>query len=369
PAAVSGQRIGPVFVFPGQGGQWARMGRGLLAASPVFAAAVDECERALAPFVDWSLREVLRAEPGAPPMAGGGARVDVVQPVLWAVMVSLARLWTEAGVEPSAVVGHSQGEIAAACVAGALSLEDGARVVALRSRLLRDLAGPGAMAVVGLEADRTAEFAAPWAGRIGVAAVNGPESTVVSGDADAVGELLSAADRDGVHARRVDVDYASHSAHVERIRDELRTGLSGIRPREGDIPLRTTVAPATEWSSGSLPERSPMVGTTLGPDHWYRNLRHPVLLAPVVAALGERGAAFVEVSPHPVLTAAIERTLEETGLDDRAVIGTLKRGEDGPTRMWTALAEAHCRGVAVDWARALGTTGRRAHVDLPTYPF
>ncbi|MFI6575112.1 SDR family NAD(P)-dependent oxidoreductase [Nocardiopsis sp. NPDC050513] len=365
----SGRRTAPVFVFPGQGGQWAGMAQGLLDSSPVFAEAVAECERALNPFVDWSLSAVLAGRPGAPAVFGEDARVDLVQPALWAVMVSLARVWRSAGVEPSAVVGHSQGEIAAACVAGVLTLEDGARVVALRSRLLRELAGYGGMAVVAADADRTAGIVAPWAGRIGVAAVNGPESTVVSGEADAIGELLAAAERDGVHVRRIDVDYASHSAHVERVRDELLAGLARLRPRAGEIPLHTTVAPSPTWSAAAPgPGRSPVEGVDLDADHWYRNLRHPVLLAPVVADLAEHGGVFVEISPHPLLTAAIDQTLEEAGRSDRAVLGTLRRGEDGTTRLWTALAEAHCQGVAVDWARALGDADR-ARFDLPTYPF
>ncbi|MBL7518180.1 type I polyketide synthase, partial [Frankia sp. CNm7] len=149
PALVRGHAEEPgrtVFVFPGQGSQWAGMAVQLLERSPVFAERLGACEDALAPYVDWSLRQVLR----------GGAdleRVDVVQPALWAVMVSLAALWRSHGVEPDAVIGHSQGEIAAACVAGALSLDDGARVVALRSQAIRDIAGNGGMASVPLPAD------------------------------------------------------------------------------------------------------------------------------------------------------------------------------------------------------------------------
>ncbi|KAB7840412.1 acyltransferase domain-containing protein, partial [Streptomyces mobaraensis] len=142
--------------------------------SPVFAARIAECERALSPYVDWSLVEVLR---------GDGAelsRVEVVQPVLWAVMVSLAAVWAEYGVKPAAVIGHSQGEMAAACVAGALSLEDAARVVAVRSDALRRLAGRGAMASLGVGREVAEEFIDGYAG-VGVAAVNGPSSTVISG--------------------------------------------------------------------------------------------------------------------------------------------------------------------------------------------
>jgi acyl transferase domain-containing protein/NADPH:quinone reductase-like Zn-dependent oxidoreductase/NADP-dependent 3-hydroxy acid dehydrogenase YdfG len=366
----AGRVASTVFVFPGQGGQWAGMAQGLLESCPVFAEAVDACEAALAPFVDWSLTAVLRGDPGAPAVVGAEATVDVVQPVLWAVMVSLARVWEAAGVVPTAVVGHSQGEIAAACVAGALSLEDGARVVAVRSGLLRDLAGHGGMAAVAVGPDRAVDMIAPWKGRIGVAAVNGPASTVLSGDDEAVAELVATCEREGVHVRRVDVDYASHSSHVERIRADLRSALADIRPRTARLPIHSTVAPSTEWSPGASPVGERMEGTEFDADYWYRNLRHPVLLTPVIDELARRPGAFVEIGPHPVLSLAIEQTLESADRTDRAVLCTLRRGEGGPVRLQTALAAAHCTGADVDWARVVGGAGTARPVpELPTYPF
>ncbi|MYR63344.1 acyltransferase domain-containing protein, partial [Streptomyces sp. SID625] len=200
-----------VLVFPGQGSQWVGMAAGLLGESGVFADRMAECGRALAPYVDWSLADALGSE-------GLLGRVDVVQPVLWAVMVSLAGVWGSFGVVPDAVVGHSQGEIAAACVAGGLSLEDGARVVALRSRAVGVLAGRGGMASVALPVGEVRGCLEEWGGRLSVAAVNGPSSTVVSGDADAVAALVEGLVGEGVRARLIDVDYASHSSHVEEIR-------------------------------------------------------------------------------------------------------------------------------------------------------
>ncbi|RDG30934.1 type I polyketide synthase, partial [Streptomyces corynorhini] len=175
---------GVVFVFPGQGAQWVGMGRELWEVSPVFAASMVACGEALAPFVGWSLEDVVRS-------GGGLVDVDVVQPVSWAVMVSLAAVWRAVGVVPSVVVGHSQGEIAAAVVAGGLSLEDGARVVALRSRAIRAIAGRGGMVSVSLPLAEVEELLAGWVGRIDVAAVNGPGSVVVAGDADALDELVA----------------------------------------------------------------------------------------------------------------------------------------------------------------------------------
>src|SRR5205807_6534510 len=175
PAGGAGKTV---FVFPGQGGQWAGMGRELAEVCPVFAARLAECQQALAPFVDWDPSELLDLD-----------RVDVVQPVLWAVMVSLAAVWQAAGVTPDAVVGHSQGEIAAATVAGVLSLEDGARVVALRSRALTALAGHGGMVSVAEPAGQVGRRLAAWDGRLSVAAVNGPAQVVVSGEPRALAEL------------------------------------------------------------------------------------------------------------------------------------------------------------------------------------
>ncbi|AXI80286.1 type I polyketide synthase [Peterkaempfera bronchialis] len=343
---------GPVFVFPGQGAQWVGMAVGLLDASPVFAARLGECEGALAPFVDWSLADVLRGVEGAP----GLDRVDVVQPVLWAVMVSLAELWRSFGVEPAAVVGHSQGEIAAAVVAGGLSLADGARVVALRSRAIVALAGRGGMVSVALPRLDVDELLGGFAGRVSVAAVNGPSSVVVSGDADALDELMAVCEGRGVRVRRIEVDYASHSAHVEAIREELAEVLAPIAPMSGTVPFFSTVT--GDWLDTS----------GLDAEYWYTNLRQTVQLEPSVRALlGEGHGAFVEVSPHPVLTMPIEETVEAVG-SEAVVTGTLRRGEGGPERFYASLAELWVRGVAVDWTPAFAGLEPRT-VDLPTYAF
>ncbi|MGV9856630.1 type I polyketide synthase, partial [Streptomyces sp. NPDC003442] len=246
-----------VLVFPGQGSQWVGMAVGLLESSPVFAERLGECAVALGPFVDWSLVDVLGDE-----VALG--RVDVVQPVLWAVMVSLAELWRSYGVEPAAVIGHSQGEIAAACVAGGLSLEDAARVVALRSKALRALSGLGGMVSVSLPVGEVRDRLGAWGERLSVAAVNGPSAVVVSGDADALDELLAACEVEGIRARRVPVDYASHCAHVEAIEGELLRELVGIAPRPSSVPFYSTVTGGVLDTAG------------LDAGYWYRNLRQTV---------------------------------------------------------------------------------------------
>ncbi|MEV0847511.1 beta-ketoacyl synthase N-terminal-like domain-containing protein, partial [Streptomyces sp. NPDC049954] len=354
---VRGDAVGAdgrvVLVFPGQGSQWLGMAAKLLDSSPVFAARVAECGAALVPFVDWSLTEILRDASGDDAWLG---QVDVVQPVLWAVMVSLAEVWRSVGVVPAAVVGHSQGEIAAACVAGALSLEDGARVVALRSRALRVLSGRGGMVSVSLGADVIGDLLARWEGRLSLAAVNGPGMVVVSGDADALDELLSVCEADGIRARRVAVDYASHCAHVEEIEAVLARELAGVAPRSASVPFYSTVTGGVLDTAG------------LDAGYWYRNLRQTVRFAETVDALLADGfRLFVESSAHPVLTMGVEQTAEAHEVAVTAV-GSLRRGEGGVERFLTSAAEAFVGGASVDWATVFEGTGAR-RVELPTYAF
>ncbi|MFI2646034.1 type I polyketide synthase, partial [Streptomyces sp. NPDC018610] len=348
PGAVgSGGRT--VFVFPGQGSQWAGMGAELLDTAPAFADTIADCGRALAEFVDWDLEAVLRGAPDAPSLE----RVDVVQPVSWAVMVSLAALWRSYDVEPSAVVGHSQGEIAAACVAGALSLQDGARVVALRSQAIAaGLAGDGGMVSLALDAETAAARITAWDGRIEIAALNGPTSVVVAGEPQALDELIASCEAEEIRARRVPVDYASHTSHVERIEGELARVLAEVRPQPSGIPFFSTVT--GDWADT----------TALDAGYWYRNLRRTVRFEESVRALAAQDhAVFVEVSAHPVLAMGIQDTVEEA-----VVTGTLRREDGGLDRFLTSAGELWTRGVDVDWSQAFAGTGAH-HTDLPTYPF
>ena len=352
---ASGAAGGAVFLFPGQGSQWEGMALELLDSSPLFAEHMRSCAEALGEHVDWSLEDVLRGVKGAP----GLDRVDVVQPALFAVMVSLAGLWRSFGVRPDGVVGHSQGEIAAAYVAGGLSLEDAARVVALRSRALMSLAGKGGMVSVSLGAGELAGLLERFGDRVALAAVNGPSSVVVSGDPQELQELLKVCEAEGVRARSIPVDYAAHSVGVEAIREELLDGCSAIAPRSGDVPFFSAV-------TGELLDTSELNGA-----YWYRNLRETVQFEQVTRAVLDHGCrTFIELSPHPVLTVGAQETVDEVlgDSDDAVVVGSLRRDEGGPERFLTSLAEVWTHGTDVDWSKVFDGTGAR-RVPLPTYAF
>ena len=355
PNLVLGQIKGSgksVFVFPGQGAQWEGMAVDLLQTSDVFRAEINACAEAFAPYADWSLLDVLRGRNGASALD----RVDVVQPVNFAVMVSLAALWRSVGVEPEAVVGHSQGEIAAAYVAGALSLQDAAAVVTLRSRALVNVAGRGAMAAIQLAEEAVRERMTPWGDRVSVAAVNSPHSTVISGEPAAIDALLAELTAANVFVRKIRVDYASHSAQVEEIRDELLKSIAAIRPRPAAIPLYSTLS----VESLADPE--------LDADYWYRNLRETVRFAQATQKLLSQGHRFfVEMSPHPVLTLALADTAEaaDTAVE---IVGSLRRDEGDMTRFLLSLAELGAHGFPIDWAALFAPFAPR-RVDLPTYAF
>ncbi|MFC5753767.1 SDR family NAD(P)-dependent oxidoreductase [Actinomadura rugatobispora] len=336
-----------VFVFPGQGAQWAGMGRELLADEPVFAARMAECAAALDPLTGWSLLDALGD-------AEALRRVDVVQPVSFAVMVSLAAVWESYGVVPDAVAGHSQGEIAAAAVAGVLSLEDAARVVAVRSRMLTALSGQGGMLSVALPEADAGTLAAPFAG-LSVAAVNGPAAVVVAGGRAELAEFAAACAEREVRTRWIEVDYASHTAQVDAVMDELRAALGGVTPLHGSVPLMSsTTLDLIDGAGGVLPDG----------DYWARNLREPVRFHSAIENLLAAGhRRFVEVSAHPVLAPAIEETCAQADTAG-TVLTTLRRDDGGAGRLLRSLGAAWAAGLPVRWPLPAGR-----YADLPTYAF
>jgi acyl transferase domain-containing protein/acyl carrier protein len=336
------------FVFPGQGSQWIGMGRQLLAGEPVFRAALERFERAAQPFVDWSLIEQLTA-------AESHSRfeeIDVIQPVLCAVEIALAEVWRARGIEPDAVIGHSMGEVAAACVAGAISLEDAARIICLRSRLMKRVSGTGAMAVVEMSIAQAREAIQGYEDRLSIAVSNGLRSTVISGDPTALTEVMTAWQQREIFCRRVKVDVAAHSPHMDALRGELVAALSELRPQATTIPIYSTV-------TGELID-----GQQLDAVYWGRNLREPVLFAGAVQRSIAAGlTTFIELSPHPILLPAIE---QGGAAAEVVTVPSLRREEDELITLLRGLGMLYTVGHDIDWQR-LYPAGRC--VSLPGYPW
>ncbi|WP_068188527.1 type I polyketide synthase [Mycobacterium sp. UM_CSW] len=345
-----------VFVLPGQGGQHPGMGRELYERHRVFAAMVDDCDEALRPFTGWSVRDVLLEVPGA----AGLERVDVVQPVLFTLMVSLAEVLAHYGIVPDAVIGHSQGEIAAAYLAGVFTLPEAAKIVARRSQALGALCGGGAMASVLLAADQLEPLLAPWGPALSISAINGPIHTLISGEPAALEQFAEKCERDGIQIRAIAVDYASHCAQVEAVRERLLADLGELNPALAGIPLYSTVGQAVS------PE--PLDTTTMDADYWYRNLREPVHFHDrVTARLAASECTFVELSPHPVLAPALADTLAQTpARTQSAVVITLHRDRPDHDSLAMALAQLHTHGHSPSWPTLFP---HARTVPLPTYPF
>ena len=354
PAVSSGtarsEKPSPVaFVFPGQGSQWHGMARQLLVQEPVFRAALEECDRAISKYTDWSLLEELSADAASSNLH----RVDVVQPALFAIAVGLSTLWRSWGIEPAAVVGHSMGEVAASYVAGALSLDDAARIICLRSKLLRRVSGQGAMAVTELPRAKAEQYLAGYQDRVSIAVCNSPCSTVLSGDTDALDEILARLEAAEIFCRRVKVDVASHSPQMEPLREDLLAALSGIEPRAANIPIYSTV-------TGKACD-----GSRFDAAYWVSNLREPVQFATATEALLEAGIrTFVEISPHPLLSGNVREILKHCAVEGTAV-ASLRRDEDERASLLTGLAALHCLGQPVAFASLYPQGGRV--VSLPNY--
>ncbi|WP_308789574.1 SDR family NAD(P)-dependent oxidoreductase [Polyangium mundeleinium] len=340
-----------VFVFPGQGSQWVGMGRQLLAEEPVFRETIEACDAALRPECGLSVVDELRAEEARSRLAEG----SVVQPVLFAIEVALAALWRSWGVVPDAVVGHSMGEVAAAYVAGALSLEDAAAVIGRRSRLMGTMSGKGAVALVELALPDAERALVGYETRLSVAGSNGPRSTVIAGEPGALAEVLARFEEKEVFFRRVKMDVASHSPQMEPLRGELVAALAGLSPRKSSIAMRSTVTGA------------PISGDELNADYWAENLRKPVLFSQATRELIREGyTVFLEMSPHPILVPSVEENLRESGTKGVA-LASLYRQADERQSLLQSLGRLFVHGRAIDWRRTHPEGGRV--VELPTYPW
>jgi acyl transferase domain-containing protein len=344
-----------VFVFPGQGAQWTGMGRELLKHNAVFFETLARCDEAIRKWADWSLLEQLALDEAEP-----GYRlneISVIQPVLFAIEVALANVWRSWGVKPAAVIGHSMGEVAAAYLAGKLSLEDAAHVICKRSQLMQRTSGKGAMAVIGLpfeEADLEIQLNG-LEGQLSIAVQNSPRSTVIAGDPKALETLMEALRAREIFCRHIKVDVASHSPQMDPLRPELVEALRDIQPLNGTIPFYST---ATQGICE---------GPALNAEYWGRNLRQPVRFSSTVQRLLEDGhTIFIEMGPHPILLSSIEETCTHLKQPGRG-FASLRRGQPERLTLLGELGALYTSGYPVAWDQLYPDGG--AVISLPPYPW
>jgi myxalamid-type polyketide synthase MxaE and MxaD len=349
--ATRSAKTAPVFVFSGQGPQWWGMGRELAQREAVFRDVLERCDAAVRRHSNISILDEL----GKDEARSRVQETQIAQPVIFALQAALTRLLESWGVKPAAVVGHSVGEIAAAYVSGALSLEAAARIAAWRGRIMHAASHLGRMVQVGLSREEADALVEPFGARLGVAAENGPRSVVLSGETDAVEAALQMVKDRGASARLLPVRYAFHSAVMNRFQGELMRALEGVEPRDPVVPLVST-----------LLGRRPSSGEAFTPTYWANQMREPVEFLRAITSLSREGhGTFIEIGPHPVLSAAIADCLG-AARDGACILPTLVRGEPERLSMLSTLAAIYSRGQDVAWPAVVG---KRAWAPLPTYPW
>jgi acyl transferase domain-containing protein/NADPH:quinone reductase-like Zn-dependent oxidoreductase/surfactin synthase thioesterase subunit len=346
---------GVAFVFSGQGAQWWGMARELLDdradETAVFRQTVERVDAELRKYADWTIAEELHRDQA-------DSRVDetfIAQPAVFALQLGLANLWQSWGIVPSAVVGHSIGEVAAACVSGALSFEDAVKVIFHRSRVQQKASGKGKMLAVGLPLDEVERRVAAYRGRVAVAAINGPESIALAGDPDALEEIECELGRDRIFARMLQVRVAFHSHHMDPLKDELLSSLSGVESGPASIPMYSTVT------------RDVVPTGALDAGYWWLNIREPVRFAPTIDRLiEEQHLAFVELGPHPIHATAISELLAKRRAEGVAVPSLHRRQSDRVTLLGS-LASLYVTGFDPCWDAVFA--GTRERVQVPFYPW
>lgn len=343
---------GPVLVYSGNGSQWANMGRRLLA-DPVFSAAIDEVDSLFSGYADFSLRKELAGENGDDRYV----RTEVAQPALFALQVGITRMLAQRGVVPSAVIGHSVGEVAAAWASGALTLPDAVRVIFQRSRLQGQTRGQGRMTAVGISGEETLALITEHklGANLCVAGFNSSRGATVAGSPEALDVLEAALAEQSLFHRRLDLDYAFHSPAMDSIEAGIRESLADIQPRSGAVPFYSTV-------TGAL-----LDGAELTADYWWRNVRLAVRFEQAANQLTAEGNnIYVEVGPHPVLRSYLNDALKTADQQGR-VLSTATRGGDDPEKIWNAAGQVIVSGGHLDLQSLFPWTG--SPVELPTYPW
>lgn len=350
-SSAPGPRPKIAFVFPGQGGQWYGMGRDLLKQEPVFYQAVKRIDQLIQSNFGWSLLEVLQGESAATRLE----EIDVIQPALFAIQVALAELWRSWGVQADAVVGHSMGEVAAAHVAGILNLEDAVKIICKRSLLLKPYRGRGSMLVTELSPDQAETLLQELKQEVAIAVINSPNTTVLSGDSEAIQVVMDLLQNLGLFCKLVNVDVASHSPQMDEVRTALLEALSGLAPQAAKTPFYSTV-------TGTRAD-----GLSFHADYWMDNLRKPVLFSRAIEQLHHDGySIFIEINPHPILLSSIQQSLPPHGQPIR-LLPSLRREEPARDILYRTLGELYTTGFPVLWRHLY--PGGAKYVPLPLMPW
>lgn len=342
---------GTAFVFSGQGPQWWAMGRGLLKYSPAFRSVIRRCDAEFSKYGDWSLTTELMRREAKSKMQ----QTSIAQPSIFAIQVALSAVWESWGVKPTAIVGHSVGEIAAAYLSGALSFEDACCVAFHRGRTMDLASSHGAMVAAGLSAEEVPGWLKGIEEDVSLAAINGPSSVTISGEADAIEQLALRLENEGVFCRRLAVEYAFHSPQMEPVRDELLRSLSEIHPQ----PTHTTLVSTVTGEE--------IDGVQLDAEYWWKNVRQSVRFSDAMTCLAEKGyAVAVEVGPHPVLAYSINECFAASGCSVRTV-PSLNRQQDDLQVITKSLGSLYSLGFDIKWSGFYNKPSRR--IPLPKYPF
>ena len=340
-------KIKTIFVFPGQGAQWIGMGKTLLATEPVYKSALEECTAVFSKYVDWNLLE----EINKPESESRLNEIDIIQPILVAVEIALANLWMSKGIIPDAVIGHSMGEVAAAYVAGNISLDDAAKIIITRSKLMKQLSGKGEMGATDLSEEEANELIKGHESKLSVAVINSKNSLVISGEPNALNEVFATLESQGRFNRKIKVDVASHSPQMDSIMQDLADALQSVQPQNSSIEFYSTAL--TKIVSGE----------NLDAEYWTKNLRNTVQFGNAVQhALQEAQVAFIEMSPHPTLIHAMNENIQEA---KAVAIPSFVRDKNEVIEFYSNFSELHASGYPIDWKNIYPNIG--AFVLLPTY--
>lgn len=340
--------IKTVFIFPGQGAQWITMGKTLMEHEPVFKSALEECAHVFSNYVEWNVIDEINKSESESRLH----EIDIVQPVLIAIEIALANLWMSKGIIPDLVIGHSMGEVAAAYVAGNITLEEAAKIIIARSALMKQLSGKGAMGATDLTEVEANEILKGYEDKLSVAVINGINSVVLSGEPEALNEIFSKLETQGRFNKKVKVDVASHSPQMEAIKQDLENVLSTLQPQNSAIQFYSTAL------------NQIVDGANLNANYWTKNLRNAVQFGNAIQAVLQDDAqvAFIEMSPHPLLQHALQEHIH----NKKAItVASCTRDKNEVIEFYSNLAELEAANYPFDWKNLYPNIGK--FIELPNY--